>query len=105
MNSSGDIIEHMAVVGSDGSHVGTVDHMHGDDRIKLTRSDSSDGEHHFIPLAWVAHVDSQVHLTISAEDAMDAWEDESEIELSDTDDDGLESGVDEDADAMAGNRR
>jgi hypothetical protein len=43
--------EHMEVVGSDGKHVGTVDHMDGD-RIKLTRKDDPDGSgqhHHYTP--------------------------------------------------------
>ena len=52
------IKEHMEVVGSDGVHVGTVDHMEGADEMKLTKGDEeAGGEHHFIPLAWVDHVD------------------------------------------------
>jgi hypothetical protein len=103
MIASGEITEHMEVLGSDGAHVGTVDHMHGNDYIKLTKSDAPDGEHHFIPLAWVDRVDSQVHLTVTAEDAMDAWEHESEVELT-SEDDGP-GRASEDADAMVGNRR
>ena len=48
--------EHMEVVGSDGKHVGTVDHMDGD-RIKLTRKDDPDGSgqhHHYIPASSIA---------------------------------------------------
>lgn len=45
------IKEHMEVIGSDGVHVGTVDHMEGADQVKLTKSDEDAGdEHHFIPL-------------------------------------------------------
>jgi len=52
------IKEHMEVLGSDGVHVGTVDHMEGPDQMKLTKDDpDAGGEHHFIPLAWVDHVD------------------------------------------------
>ena len=43
--------EHMEVVGSDGKHVGAVDHMDGD-RIKLTKKDDPDGSgqhHHYHP--------------------------------------------------------
>ena len=48
------IKEHMEVLGSDGVHVGTVDHLEGRDQMKLTKTDTdADGEHHFIPLAWV----------------------------------------------------
>jgi hypothetical protein len=41
------IKEHMEVVGSDGVHVGTVDHVEGQDMVKLTKTDpDSGGEHH-----------------------------------------------------------
>jgi len=46
---------------------GTVDHMEGADKIKLTKSDrSSSGQHHLIPIGWVHHVDTHVHLTRTA---------------------------------------
>ncbi|HEY8559000.1 MAG TPA: SDR family oxidoreductase [Pyrinomonadaceae bacterium] len=47
------IAEHAEVLSADGQHVGTVDHVQGN-QIKLTRRDSTDAKHHFIPLAWVA---------------------------------------------------
>ena len=50
------IKEHMEVADSAGNHVGTVDEIK-DDRIKLTRSDSSDGSHHFIDLDKVDKID------------------------------------------------
>ena len=57
------IKEHMEVVGSDGVHVGTVDHLEGRDTVKLTKDDpDAGGEHHLIPLAWVDHVEMKVHL-------------------------------------------
>jgi hypothetical protein len=43
-----DIREHMEVLGSDGQHVGTVDHLEGADKIKLTKHDAGDGKHHYI---------------------------------------------------------
>ncbi|WP_237482454.1 DUF2171 domain-containing protein [Lichenibacterium dinghuense] len=52
----------MEVYASDGTKVGTVDHMDGPDRFKLARSTSPDGQHHFVPLTWVDHVDRHVHL-------------------------------------------
>ena len=68
------IKEHMEVVGSDSVHVGTVDHMEGADEIKLTASDEeAEGEHHFIPLAWVDHVDRKVHLKQSGAEAKARW--------------------------------
>lgn len=68
------IKEHMTVVGSDGAHVGTVDHMEGADQVKLAKDDKdAGGEHHFIPLAWVDHVDQYVHLKQSAAEAKARW--------------------------------
>ncbi|MGH6768826.1 MAG: DUF2171 domain-containing protein [Xanthobacteraceae bacterium] len=68
------IKEHMEVVGSDGVHVGTVDHMEGADEVKLTKGDENAGEeHHFIPLAWVDRVDQQVHLKQSGAEAKARW--------------------------------
>jgi hypothetical protein len=70
------IKEHMEVVGSDSVHVGTVDHMEGADEIKLTATDeAADGEHHFIPLAWVDKVDKdkKVRLKQSGAEAKARW--------------------------------
>ena len=68
------IKEHMEVVGSDGVHVGTVDHLEGRDKVKLEKSDpDAGGEHHFIPLAWVDHVEMKVHLKQSGAEAKARW--------------------------------
>jgi hypothetical protein len=68
------IKEHMEVLGSDGVHVGTVAHLEGRDTVKLTKDDpEAGGEHHFIPLAWVDHVDEQVHLKQVGAEAMARW--------------------------------
>lgn len=56
------IKEHMDVIDSTGKTVGQVDHLEGDDQIKLTKSSSPDGHHHFVPVAWIDHVDTHVHL-------------------------------------------
>ncbi len=50
---------HAEIIGADGVHVGTVDHVQGD-RIKLTKKDSSDGRHHFISLGLVAEIEHGV---------------------------------------------
>ncbi|MBU3078622.1 DUF2171 domain-containing protein [Sphingomonas quercus] len=50
------IREHMEVIGADGTHLGTVDHVDGD-RIKLTRQDSGDGRHHYISTGLVAEIE------------------------------------------------
>ena len=67
------IVEHMDVIGSDGTKVGTVDHLDAGERIKLTKNASPDGQHHFIPLSWVDHVDQHVHLTKSVRDVQAGW--------------------------------
>lgn len=46
---------HMEVIGSDGAHVGTVDGIE-EARIKLTKSGSEDGVHHFIETALVRDI-------------------------------------------------
>ena len=69
------IKEHMEVLGSDGQLVGAVDHLDGKDKIKLTKADlKSGGQHHVIPLAWVAKVDDKVRLSKPAKDAMAQWQ-------------------------------
>ncbi|MEP9358005.1 DUF2171 domain-containing protein [Sphingomonas sp. KR3-1] len=68
--------EHMEVVGSDGSHVGTVDKIRGD-RILLTKGDSdAGGHHHSIPSRWIQSVDDKVTLRKTADEAKAAWKDE-----------------------------
>ena len=70
-----DIKEHMEVLGSDGQHVGIVDHLDGTDKIKLTRSDpKAGGQHHHIPLAWVDKVDARFHLNRNTKDAITQWQ-------------------------------
>ncbi|MBE7243413.1 MAG: DUF2171 domain-containing protein [Actinomycetospora chiangmaiensis] len=68
------IQEHAEVVGSDGAHVGTVDHVDKGE-IKLTKSDAAAGGlHHFIPLDFVhAVVDGKVHLDRPAEEVKREW--------------------------------
>lgn len=65
MADASSIEKHMEVRASDGSHVGTVDGVDGD-RIKLTRNDSPDGEHHYVGLDSVERVDEHVHLADGA---------------------------------------
>ncbi len=68
------IKEHMEVLGSDGAHVGTVDHMEGADEIKLTKDDpEAGGEDHYIPLAWVVHAEIKVHLRQCGDEAKARW--------------------------------
>ena len=50
------IKEHMEIADANGQHVGTVDDVE-DDRIKLTKTDSADSQHHYIPLDQVEKID------------------------------------------------
>ena len=65
------IKNHMQVVGSDRGILGTVDHLDANDTLKLTKD--SQGQHHWIPLDWIAEVDKQVHLNRSSEQAGREW--------------------------------
>lgn len=59
MTNLDQIQKHAEVVGADGVHIGTVDHVSGD-RIKLTREDSADGHHHYIDGGLVSGVENGV---------------------------------------------
>lgn len=68
------IREHMEVIGADGVHVGTVDHVDGD-RIKLTKRDSGagyeggqhTGHHHYLSIGLVAGIEGDtVRLSANA---------------------------------------
>jgi len=80
MADTSQIKEHMEVIGADGVHVGTVDHVDGD-RIKLTKKDSGAdinegqgshaGHHHYISVGLVADVEGdKVRLSANADVAV-----------------------------------
>ncbi len=76
MIDTASIKEHAPVIGADGVHVGTVDHVQGD-RIKLTKNDSGDGRHHFISTGLVAEIeDGTIRLSANADVAVTMEEDE-----------------------------
>ena len=66
------IKERMDVIASCGKKIGVVDHVEGG-AIKLTKNDSKDGQHHFIPEKWVQRVDSHVHLSKNSMEAERDW--------------------------------
>ncbi len=75
-----DIKEHAEVIGADGVHVGTVDHVDGQ-RIKLTKGEntigSHEGHHHYIDLGLVADVEGdKVRLSANADVAVTFEEEE-----------------------------
>ncbi|QTN18637.1 DUF2171 domain-containing protein [Brevundimonas sp. AJA228-03] len=68
------IKEHLEVVGSDGGHVGRVDHVLGD-QIELARLDLAGVfKHHMIPVSWVDDVrDDTVRLSLTKDQARAQW--------------------------------
>jgi hypothetical protein len=56
-----DIQQGMPVICADGQQHGTVDRVEGQ-YIKLTRDEQ--GQHHWLPLSSVDHVDEHVHLNL-----------------------------------------
>jgi len=74
MITSDSIQKHMEVVGSDGGHVGRVDHVKGD-VLELAKLDLGAGfKHHTIPVSWVERIEEdKVFLSISHEDAKARW--------------------------------
>lgn len=66
------IKKHMNVIASCGKKVGVVDGIEGG-AVKLTRKDSPDGNHHFIPVGWIDHVDSHVHLKKNSMETEQSW--------------------------------
>ena len=80
MTDLSQIKEHMEVIGADGVHVGTVDHLEGD-RIKLTKKDSGEGSHeghhHYISQGLVATIEGdQVRLSANGDVAVTFEEEE-----------------------------
>ena len=65
------IKEHMPVICSEGEQIATVDHLDAGDTIKLTKD--KQGQHHWIPLAWVSRVDEHVHIDRPGAMAMQEW--------------------------------
>jgi hypothetical protein len=74
MIQASQIREHMEVVGSDGEHVGKVDHVKGTD-IELAKLDLGSGlKHHLIPLSWVDRLDGEkVCLNLTKDAAKAGW--------------------------------
>lgn len=74
MIQASQIREHMEVVGSDGGHVGRVDHVLGQD-IELAKMDLGSGlKHHMIPMTWVDRIqDEKVCLNLTKDAAKASW--------------------------------
>jgi hypothetical protein len=69
-----DVQSHLEVVGSDGEHVGAIDHKESVDGIMLTKDDpNAGGRPHIISIRCVDYVDDRVHLNKPAKKAMAEW--------------------------------
>ena len=75
MINSNQVREHMEVVGSDGEHVGVVDHCESN-RIKLAKNDpAAQGQHHYLDLSDVDRIDgNRVCLRVAADEAIQRWQ-------------------------------
>ncbi|EOQ68908.1 MULTISPECIES: DUF2171 domain-containing protein [Acinetobacter] len=68
-----DIKKHADVIASCGTKVGTVDHLDGENQLKLTRDES--GQHHLIPTGWIGEVkENQVILNKNSEEVKEQWQ-------------------------------
>lgn len=72
MISAQEIKPDMPVVCSQDGQFAVVDHVQGQDCIKLKKDNS--GQHHFIPMKWVTLVNDKVHVDRPGEQAMNEWE-------------------------------
>ena len=61
----------MPVVCSEDGQFAIVDHLEGQDSIKLKKDKT--GKHHFIPTSWVTTVDNKVHIDRPGDEAMKEW--------------------------------
>lgn len=72
MINSSQIKADMPVVCSNDRQFAVVDHMEGNNTIKLKKDDN--GQHHFIPLSWVNTADnSKVTIDRPGSQAMKEW--------------------------------
>jgi hypothetical protein len=64
------IQKHMDVVSSKNEPLGMVDHILGAN-LKLARDVV--GQHHYVPMSWIDHIDDKVHLALTANDVERLW--------------------------------
>jgi hypothetical protein len=68
-----DIKKHADVIASCGTKVGTVDHLEGENQLKLTKDEN--GQHHLIPISWIGEVkEDQVILNKNSEEVKEQWQ-------------------------------
>lgn len=80
MDFAKQIQEHMPVICTDGTQLGSVDHLDGENSIKLTRD--AEDNHHWIPVGWVTGVkDGTLTIDRSVIQAQEEWSDSAPQEL------------------------
>lgn len=79
-NYAAQIENDMPVVCTDGTQLGTVDHLEGENSIKLKKNDEN--QHHWIPIGWVTGVDNgAVTVDRSVSQAQEEWSDSNPEDL------------------------
>ena len=69
---SSEILPDMPVVCSQGGQFAEVDHMEGENMIKLKKD--SAGTHHYIPMSWASSVENgELKIDRPGEQAMQQW--------------------------------
>ena len=72
MINASEIKPDMPVVCSQGGQFATVDHLEGQEHIKLKKDNT--GQHHYIPLSWVTSTaEGKVQVDRPGQDAMNDW--------------------------------
>ena len=67
-----EIVPEMPVVCAQGGQFAKVDHLEGQDLIKLKKDDS--GQHHYIPISWVTATDNgRLVIDRPGYEAMQQW--------------------------------
>ncbi|MBV6567790.1 DUF2171 domain-containing protein [Acinetobacter baumannii] len=68
-----DIKKHADVIASCGTKVGTVDHLEGENQLKLTKDEND--QHHLIPTSWIGEEkEDQVILNKNSEEVKENWQ-------------------------------
>lgn len=75
-----EIRDDLPIVANDGTQIGSVDHLDGENSIKVKRDEN--GNHHWIPVSWVSGVtDGAVMLDRSSAQALEEWSDSNPADL------------------------
>ena len=86
---------HAEIIGADGVHVGTFDHLDGD-RLKMTRADSIDGRHHYIDSGLIADIEGgAIRLSANADVAITFETSDEDVHSKAAESERLDEGLEE----------